>query len=230
MTFCPECGNKIQENHQFCNKCGADINLFEKKSIPSLEPQARAYQPSAPALVRRNYLIWWLLTYLVSPFAYLYLYYNFEDLNNLVQVRPPKEGPSLITDKNSVLMYIILSVFIPFFIIVVRYWKYDKFYKYLEYSGTKIQTMPISGKKQLAYSIMLFVFLLTGIALLYMLYIPFVLNTVWLIGLFIGLGAACVLASMGFSFYFIYTEYIWQKAMNEQVLMINPHAEEKTLF
>jgi hypothetical protein len=230
LTFCPECGNKIQDNHRFCNKCGADINLLEKKSIPTLEPQGRPYQPDAPVLVRRNYLIWWLLTYLVSPLAYLYLFYNFEDLNNLLQARPPKEGPSLFTDKNNVLMYIVLSVFIPFFIVIVRYWKYDKFYKYLEYSATKNQTIPLSGKKQLWLSIGMLILVMGGSTFFGLMGLPIVFYEMWLFGLFIGLGIALTLVGMGLGFYSIYAEYIWQKAMNEQVLMINPHAEEKTLF
>jgi hypothetical protein len=94
----------------------------------------------------------------------------------------------------------------------------------------KNQTMPISGKKHLTVSILMFSLLLIGTTLLYLLILPIIINLTWLMALFIGLGSACILAGMGLSFYYIYTEYIWQKAMNERVLMINPHAEEKTLF
>lgn len=174
--------------------------------------------------------IWWLLSYVASPIYTVYLYFNFEDLNNLAQVRPPKEGPSLIIDKNNILIYIVLSLFIPFFIIIVRYWKYDKFYKYLEYNSVENQTMPISGKKQLGLSIALFALLFGGSTFMGLLALPIVFYEIWLMGLFIGLGLALLLTGMGLSFYFIYTEYIWQKAMNEQVLMINPQAEEKMLF
>ncbi len=230
MTYCPECGNKIENDFRFCNKCGADLQNLEKGTGPKMEPQVQYYHPTAPNLVRRNFLIWWLLSYLASPIYMVYYYFNFEDLNNLVQARPNKEGPNLQTDKNNILIYIILSVVIPFFIIVVRYWKYDKLHKYIMYHEHDSKTIPPSGKKQVVVSILLFVMMLVGVALIYMIYIPFVYSTVWLFGLMIGLGVAFILVGLGLSFYFIYSEYIWQKAMNEQVLLINPYAEEKTLF
>ncbi len=230
MKYCPECGKENQDNHLFCMNCGTELNRLEKKSIPILEPQPTPYQPNLPVLVRRNFLIWWLLSYVASPIYLIYLYFNFEDLNNLVQLRPPKEGPSLKTDKNNVLIYIILSTFIPFFMIIVRYWKYDKFYKYLGYNSVKNQTMPISGKKQISLSILMFSMMLIGTVLLNLLILPMVYSEFWLMGLFIALGVASLLTGMVLSFYFIYTDYIWQKAMNEQILMINPHAEEKMLF
>jgi hypothetical protein len=211
-------------------KCGTDLDQLEKKSIPTLEPQARPYQPVAPILVRRNFLIWWLLSYIASPIYLLYLYYNFEDMNNLELARPHKEGPSLKTDKDNMIIYLVLSALIPFFIIILIYWKYDKFYNYLEYNSAKNQTMPISGKKQIGLLITMVSTLIIGSVLLYLLVLPIVFNLIWLMGLFIGLGAACLLVGVVLSFYYIYTEYIWQKAMNERVLMINPHAEEKTLF
>jgi len=230
LKYCPECGNKNQDDHSFCMNCGGALDQLEVKSIPTLEPQARPHQPFAPVLVRRNYLIWWLLSYVASPMSLLYLYYNFEDMNNLELARPHKEGPSLTTEKNNIIIYIVLSALIPFVLIVVRYWKYDKFYKYLEYNSMKNQTMPISGKKMLTVSILMFSLMIIGITLLYLLILPIVINLIWLMALFIGLGSAFILVGMGLGFYFIYTEYIWQKAMNERILMINPHAEEKTLF
>lgn len=230
LKYCPECGNKNQDDHSFCMKCGTDLDQLEKKSIPTLEPQARPYQPVAPILVRRNFLIWWLLSYIANPIYLLYLYYNFEDMNNLELARPHKEGPSLKTDKDNMIIYLVLSAFIPFFIIILRYWKYDKFYNYLEYNSAKNQTMPISGKKQIGLLITMVSTLIIGSVLLNLLALPIVFNLIWLMGLFIGLGAACLLVGVVLSFYYIYTEYIWQKAMNERVLMINPQAEEKTLF
>ena len=231
MTYCPECGSEIKGDFRFCNNCGSDLQALEKGKVPTLKPQMQYQEPHAPnLLVRRNFLIWWLLSYLASPIYMVYYYFNFEDLNKLVQARPNKEGPNLLTDKNNILIYIVLAVFIPFFIIVLRYWKYDKLHNYILYNEPKSKTIPDSGKKQIAISIMIFAFSLVGVAFFYLLNIPFIWGTSWMWGLFIGLGVAFVLVGVGFSFYFIYSEYIWQKAMNEQVLLINPYAEEKTLF
>ncbi len=206
------------------------LNQLEVKSIPTLKPQSTPYHPKAPVLVRRNFLIWWLLSFVASPLYMVYLYFNFEDMNNLELARPHKEGPSLVMNKDNIILYLVLSAFIPFFSIIVRYWKYDKFYNYLEFSSVKNQTMPISGKKQLGISIAMIVLLIIGAVLLNLLALPIVFNLMWLMGLFIGLGSVCIIAGMVLSFYYIYTEYIWQKAMNERVLMINPQAEEKTLL
>ena len=137
MKYCPECGNKNQDDHSFCMNCGSALDQLVVKSIPTLEPQPAPYQPSAPLLVRRNFLIWWLLSMVASPLYMVYLYFNFEDMNNLELARPHKEGPSLVTNKDNIILYLVLSAFIPFFIIIVRYWKYDKFYNYLEYSSMK---------------------------------------------------------------------------------------------
>ncbi len=230
LKYCPECGNKNQDDHTFCMNCGSALDQLVVKSIPTLEPQPAPYQPSAPLLVRRNFLIWWLLSMVASPLYMVYLYFNFEDMNNLELARPHKEGPSLETNKDNIILYLVLSAFIPFFIIIVRYWKYDKFYNYLEYSSMKNQTMPISGKKQIGLLITMVSTLIIGSVLLNLIALPIVFNLIWLMGLFIGLGAACLLVGVVLSFYYIYTEYIWQKAMNERVLMINPQAEEKTLF
>ncbi len=90
--------------------------------------------------------------------------------------------------------------------------------------------MPTSGKKQIGLLITMVSTMIIGSVLLILLALPIVFNLIWLMGLFIGLGAACLLVGVVLSFYYIYTEYIWQKAMNERVLMINPQAEEKTLF
>lgn len=230
MKYCPECGNKNQDDHSFCMKCGMVLDQLEKKSIPTLEPQARPQQPYAPVLVRRNFLIWWLLSYIASPIYMVYLYFNFEDMNNLELAKPHKEGPSLEMDKDKMMLYLVLSVFIPFFIFILRYWKYDKFYNYLEFNSVKNQTMPISGRKQLGLTIALFVMMISGSILVSLTALPIVFDEFWLMWVFIGVGGACMLVGMVLSFYFYYTEYIWQKAMNERVLMINPHAEEKTLF
>ncbi|MCK5046132.1 MAG: zinc-ribbon domain-containing protein [Candidatus Heimdallarchaeota archaeon] len=230
MKYCPECGNKNQDDHTFCMNCGTALDQLEVKSIPTLKPQPAPHQPSAPVLVRRNFLIWWLLSMVASPLYMVYLYFNFEDMNNLELARPHKEGPSLVTNKNNIILYLVLSAFIPFFTFIVRYWKYDRFYNYLEFSSVKNQTMPMSGKKQLGISIAMMILLIIGSVLLNLIALPIVFNLMWLMGLFIGLGAACLIVGMVLSFYYIYTEYIWQKAMNERILMINPHAEEKTLF
>ena len=230
MKYCTECGNSNQDNHAFCMKCGAELDKLEKIGLPAYETQPISNQPIAPILLRRSFVNWWLVSILFSPLAFFYLYLNFEDMNKLEQARPAKEGPSMYMDNNQILMYIVLSALIPFFIIIVRYWKYDKFHKYLEYQSNSQSTIPISGKKCVGLFVTLFLLLIAGNVLLSLIGLPIILGELWLTGLFIGLGSLFLIASIVISIYFIYSDYIWQKAMNEQILMIDPYAEEKALF
>lgn len=51
MSFCPQCGNAINENAKFCSKCGAAISVQAEPVQASWEaPTAPAYTPVAPVV------------------------------------------------------------------------------------------------------------------------------------------------------------------------------------
>jgi len=229
LKYCRECGEKNTADSSFCTKCGTQfVEVSEdRKGLPVAKP---AIVLAKPILYRRNFLLWWILTFVASPIYLVYLYFNFEDMNALEENDPNREGPSMKTKKDNIIMFLILSNFIPFVGHIVRYWKFDKFHTYLNYNADKNQTRIMSGKKRLWTGLIAVFFLYAGITLLYMLYWPPATATALNLGLFIGIGVLCFLIGMGLSIYLLYQEYLWQKAMNERMLTINPNAEEKQLF
>jgi hypothetical protein len=184
-------------------------------------------------LVRRNYLIWFLLSMATGIFNYVYMYFNFEDLKALDRNTPNKEGPSLSVDTNKVIIYMVLSIFIPFFIWAVTYWKFDKLHKYIQYNNPEQQkTIPLSGKKRLAILIVSFGLALLMTASGYIIsYLGFFYSySTIILAIFIPLAVISFIVVMGLAVYTIICDYRWQQALNERILLIDPYAEEKMLF
>jgi len=229
LKYCRECGDKNTLDSTFCTKCGTQFAQVDENG-KALQVTEQTKEHTKPVLYRRNFLLWWILTFVASPIYLVYLYFNFEDMNALEENDPNREGPSMKTKKDTIIMFLILSNFIPFVGHVVRYWKYDKFHKYLNYNAETNQTMIMSGKKRLWTGLIAVFFLYAGITLLYMLYWPPATASALSLGLFIGIGVLCFLVGMGIAIYLLYQEYLWQKAMNERILIIDPNAEEKQLF
>jgi hypothetical protein len=224
--FCPNCGAENSKESQFCGECG--ISLIETTKPVQLESESEPFFNAERAnLVRRSYLIWFLLTMVISAFNFVYLYFNFQDLNELDKATPNKEGPPIKTESDKIIIYMVLSLFIPFFMFPVVYWKYDKLYKYLKANPMKQKTMPISGKKRLTYQILMFFFSLIGGVLISVgtyFYDPLILY------ILMPLGSVLLLVGMGLGIYIIVCDYRWQEALNERILQINPNAPEKSLF
>ena len=76
MIYCPSCGAEIEEQLAYCPNCGAEVSGKEKMSMkePSEEKvqmaepghdQFQQPQQGLPQLVQRNYLIWFLLNFIV---------------------------------------------------------------------------------------------------------------------------------------------------------------------
>jgi len=102
--------------------------------------------------------------------------------------------------------------------------KYKRLYDYLEGHQIRNYTMPSNPNTQLVVSIMMYFLSITGYVLYMVIFytdLNFATNPLFWVG--IGLLSSTVL----FSIYFLVCDYYWQKALNERILMINPHAEEK---
>ncbi|NHJ86014.1 MAG: zinc ribbon domain-containing protein [Asgard group archaeon] len=223
MIFCPNCGEQNSEEHVFCSKCGAELKPDEKKGTIMESPRI-AYETIMPTLVRRNYLLWFLYSIIISFFNAVYLYLNFEDLKSLKAYEPNKIGQILDSDRTKLIVLVVLSIFIPFIYVVLRYMKYKRLYDYLEGHQIRNYTMPSNPNTQLVVSIMMYFLSITGYVLYMVIFytdLNFATNPLFWVG--IGLLSSTVL----FSIYFLVCDYYWQKALNERILMINPHAEEK---
>ncbi|MHA1444819.1 MAG: zinc-ribbon domain-containing protein, partial [Candidatus Hodarchaeales archaeon] len=163
MTYCPICGTKNIDNHQFCIKCGASLGGPEGKMPKVTSFEAREPKPGMLPPVTRAYWVWLLLMILLSGiFNYIYLYLNFEDLNRVDAFKPvQQEGPSLFTKKGTVLAFVILSAVIPvlpIFHCILIYWKYQKLNRYLNAQVGKQHSVPNSAGARLTLLIFQYLF------------------------------------------------------------------------
>ncbi|MBN1328236.1 MAG: zinc ribbon domain-containing protein [Candidatus Heimdallarchaeota archaeon] len=243
MTYCPMCGTNNDDKFQFCVKCGASLKSFEEKFGGDTTLRAPPPTPEIQNLAKRAFWLWLLLSILVSEiFYYVYYYFNFDDLNKLDLATPKKEGYSLFTNKSTVLVYIILSVFIPIpiFILILNYWKYKKLNDYIKYNSNKNSTKLISIGGRL--TLLIFQYLFTYAALGLVIYFEFfILEIFTLIPidpfnpiiptdhmiLIISLISAFSFIGLIFRVFIYITDAKWQTAYNEQVLIVNPYAQEK---
>jgi len=230
LKYCTFCGVKNLDDNVFCSKCGNKFIELDESGQPIQEIRTDP-TPKKPELFIRNYLLWLLISLVVSPINLLYIYFNFEDMNKLWDYEGSIEGPSMKMDEDRIILLIFLSYVIPFMGLVIRYWKYKNFRTYLKYNAPKNQTIPISGKKYVGIAIIDIILLYAGIALMYLtIYLPIASSSPLNFGLFLGFCLLTSLTSLGLSIYLLYNEYKWQKAMNERILTICPNAEEKPLF
>ncbi|NHJ46476.1 MAG: zinc ribbon domain-containing protein [Asgard group archaeon] len=240
MTYCTNCGAFNEDKYKFCKNCGESLygdpkpqQVGAQTSFAYTPDPKGPYAPKRTNLVRRNFLIWFVLSMATGIFNYIYMYYNFEDLNELDKQTPNKEGPSLYVDPSKMLIYMVLGLFIPFFLWVVIYWKYEKLHKYIKYNNPENQrTIPMSGKKRIALYIVSFVFALLMTGAGYVIgYLGFFYSySTIILGVFIPLVIVFFIVAIGISIYTIICDYRWQQAYNERVLLIDPNAEEKMLF
>ncbi|NHJ41148.1 MAG: zinc ribbon domain-containing protein [Asgard group archaeon] len=235
LTYCTNCGAENKNKYQYCTECGAalytEVKLKQdniEKSDLSPDYKSRTV-PVFGNLIRRNYIIWFLLSMAFSPFMYFYLYFNFMDLNELEKYTPNKEGPSLKTDLDKLIIELVISFLIPFYIFVIYYRKYKLLSEYLEYNQKNQKTFPISGKRRLIHTLLAFFLILISSTCIALGPSLVFLSSIYL-AIFLPIGIVLMIIAIGISIYLIYCEYKWQEALNERILMINPNAQEKILF
>ncbi|HUT82959.1 MAG TPA: zinc ribbon domain-containing protein [Candidatus Bathyarchaeia archaeon] len=243
MTYCPMCGTNNEDKYLFCVKCGASLKSFEEKFGGEPTLMTPPPTPYVQNLVKRAFWLWLLLSlFVTSIFYYVYYYFNFEDMNKLNLATPAKEGPSLETDKTTVIIYIVISAIIPIpiFLFILNYWKYKKLNDYIKYNSGKNYTTPVSAGIRLAILIFqyIFTYAILGLTIYLEIYLfgifeylyfdpfmPLVLTSqmITIISIISGLSVF----SLIFTIFMYVTDAKWQKAFNEQVSIVNPYAQEK---
>jgi hypothetical protein len=257
--YCPSCGAEIGDHLTFCPKCGAQIVEAADKAMPLPPPppeyaqkghaQFQQPQQALPQLVQRNYLIWFLLTFVTGIVGLIYLYIIFEDMKKLDQYPKPKGVPSITLDQNQLILIIVLYVLglglIANYIIYSK--KYGMFNDYLDAHPQKQEKLPSRNyiKLMIGRDIM---FLLSGLffavgpivsaltidlgntylaiagtAPLSTAMVTFVLFTV----IFSVIGGLLVVGGMIIAIYQIVLDFRWQEAMNERVRIVDPKAPMK---
>ncbi len=264
MAYCPSCGAEIGDYLEYCTSCGAQVNVEGKAQmgkpdhdqIQMAKPgHAQFQQPQEvlPQLVQRNYLIWFLLNYII-PFASLvYLYFVFDDLNKLDKYPKPKGVKSTYLDQNSFILYIILyAVGLG---IIANYLVYSKkfgmFNDYLDTHPQKQTKLPSKNYMKLMifrdilglsmsgiFAVGYFVFFIEfGLADFEYGYTSITsigslganMSTSLLIIPIIAfvLSGLCFVGVMIIGIYMIVLDFRWQEAMNERVSIIDPNFIKK---
>ncbi|MCF2144505.1 MAG: zinc-ribbon domain-containing protein [Candidatus Heimdallarchaeota archaeon] len=242
MRFCGKCGTQIDDDSvSFCPSCGESLESIEEKQKEQLLTQLPTESKivmDKPELIRRNYLIWFLLSLATGIFSIVYLYFNFEDLNRLDKYRENPEVPSTHFEADQLTRYLILMFVLGLFFVIpglvmnliIKKKKYDLLYNYLRYSPTKQKTMPISGKKYLNLSILTAFLILVGSLVYFLYFIPFISGTTWLYILLLLVSIASNIGGIVCAIFLRVHDYHWQQAYNERVLLLNPNAREVLLL
>jgi len=261
MTYCPSCGAEIGDHLAFCPKCGAQIAEVSEKTMPLPPPPPPEYaqkghaqfqqpQQALPQLVQRNYLIWFLLTFVTGIVGLIYLYVIFEDMKKLDQYPKPPGVPSMTLDQNQMIMFIVLYVLglglIANYLIYSK--KYGMFNDYLDAHPQKQEKLPSRNyiKLMIGRDIMLILsgifftvgaivpaltvgfytdplIAIAGAAPLSTTMVSFIVFTV----IFMVIGGLLVVGAMIIGIYQIVLDFRWQEAMNERVRIIDPNAPMK---
>ncbi len=251
MTYCPSCGAEIGDHLEYCPSCGAQINAEDKNKIPKpghdeiqMAKSGHAqFQQELPQLVQRNYLIWFLLSYLTGVVMFIYMYFVFDDLNKLDKYPKPAGVKSTYLDQNTVILYIVLY-FLGFGIIanyLVNSKKYGMFNDYLDTHPQKQNKLP--SKKYIKLMIVrdILGFLMSGVGMVfYFIFligfdmlnigsgIPTFSNAMLIMSIIaIVLTGICFVAVMIIAIYLIVLDFRWQEAMNERVRIIDPNFIKK---
>lgn len=246
MKYCPHCGAEIEGGGNFCPICGAEISEeIPSEAPPSKEEYPPGYQTETvtprpptqrlPQLERRNFWLWFLLSFVTGIFGIIYLYINISDLNKLDQYPKPKGVPSTHIDEDTMIILGVIGVvvgFLPFVMLYYNYLKFEKLHNYITYHPRKQEKVPISGGEYLKWTILIFVLFLIGtIVPVLGIVIPSVLGggytAVFIIMIILGIGF--FIGGIVIAIKLVLKTAEWQEAYNERVLMIDPQAPENFL-
>ncbi|MHA1156568.1 MAG: zinc ribbon domain-containing protein [Candidatus Heimdallarchaeota archaeon] len=260
MTYCPACGAEIGDHLEYCPSCGAQVNVEGKGQIAKPDhDQIQMAKPGhdqfqqplqqLPQLVQRNYLIWFLLSYLTGIFGLVYIYFVFDDLNKLDKYPKPAGVKSTNLDQNSLILYIVL--YVMGFALIANYLiyskKYGMFNDYLDTHPQKQTKLPSRNYIKLMVFRDILLFVMTGFEIVgFVLYslaigaeygeyfsianfgpLSTSMSLVILPFIFIGIGGLFFVGIMVIAIYMIVLEFRWQEAMNERVSIIDPNFIKK---
>ncbi|MBD3191518.1 MAG: hypothetical protein GF308_12790 [Candidatus Heimdallarchaeota archaeon] len=190
-----------------------------------------------PPLKQRNFWFWLISFFLTFGIGYIiYLYINFEDLNQLDRYPKSQSIPSTETDKILIIILIVLTGGIG--ILLAHYVKFQKLHDYLKYHPRKQTQHCPSGLRATIFT--LFTGCISALA-----WVPFwiitpilsgfvnnngmgttILIVALIFGLLLGLGAITL------AIYLTVLNYQWQKAYNERVQLLlkenNPNFPEES--
>lgn len=236
MRKCENCGTEVLDDNVFCHNCGTQIHSNTGFKQPDQEylNHNKQFIVTKQPLIARNFWYWYLLSILLSPLMYLYLYYNFEDLKNLDEYERPSETPPMNIDMTKILILGAIAIFCglaAFIMPYIYYLKLEKLYQYIESQPSKQQTRTVSGKKFAAISIVYFIAIM-------ILYVVMMLGlTVFnfssdagFIAFSMSLYVSIFVIIIAFTIYNIFHSNKWQKAYNEIAYSICPKTIKQDLF
>ena len=246
MSKCSFCGTELLEGDLFCHSCGSPVESDTGIKPPQQEqlgyaqsaqkafsgyskPITTSYQP----LIARKFILWYLLSMLFGPLIYVYLYFNFQDLDRLYQYNRPSSIPAMNIDINKIFIIGAIGLFCGFgifYIPYIYYLKWEKLHRYIEHSEIKPNTRPASGKQVLVVMIVNTLISIVA-AVLYAVFSTILQFSSSMPLLYMGIMyVAIMIPAIIFGIYFLIQSYRWQEAYNEIAFRICPNTIRQDLF
>ena len=235
MSNCQYCGAELIEGDLFCHACGSPV----RKAGDFKQPQQEYITKAQPIyvirkpLIARNFILWYLISMVASPLMMIYLYFNFQDLNNLDEFERPTKVPVMDINMTTILILMVLG-FLGLGIFTfpyLYYLKWEKLYQYLESDPNKQKNKIDSGKKiagiYAGYMALVILFSI-GYALFSVFAPMYSFNAMIIIMVVFYL--IVIGGSLGFAVYYLIQSYRWQEAYNELAYRICPETIKQDLF
>ncbi|MHA1557739.1 MAG: zinc-ribbon domain-containing protein [Candidatus Heimdallarchaeota archaeon] len=236
MYKCKNCGTEVLAGNSFCHNCGIQIESDSGFKQPDQEylNQKKQFVVTQQPLIARNFWYWYLLSMLLSPLMYLYLYYNFEDLKKLDEYTRPSDAPPMNIDTNKILILGAVAIFCglsPFIMPYIYYLKFEKLYQYVEAHPSKQQTRPVSGKKFAAFYIVYFILTMIVYTIMMLgIYVFKYSSTTGYLIFIVCISAFSFVTAIAFVIYFVVHSNKWQNAYNEIAYSVCPVTIQQDLF
>ena len=231
MPYCRECEAFMKRKETSCKKCGHEVQELIMESAKISPVIIESYGPEAGitvysrTLVKRNYLLWFFLSFTWFGLA-VYRLYNYSDLLVLDRYERPNEVPSPALETAIQVMTGITYVFFfltPFIFPIINYHKFQRLHDYIIYHPEKQRYIPITGRNAALRTIFLFINATIGTLLLVF------LSSFNQQGTHIAVaitGGVFILSAIICSYSLARASNNWQKALNERITLL----QEDTLI
>ena len=229
MPYCRECGAFLRRKETLCKNCGHEVRELIINSAKISPVIIESYGPEAGisvysrTLVKRNYWLWYLLSFTWFGLA-VYRLYNYSDLLVLNRYERPKEVPSPALDTAIQIMTGVSYVFFflsPITFPIINYHKFQRLREYIVNQPEKQRYIPITGRNAALRTV--FLFLNATIGILFLVFFnSFAQSTFQILAAIAG--GVFVLSAFLSSFSLALASNNWQKALNERIVLLQDNS------
>lgn len=225
MPYCRECGAFMKRKETFCKNCGHEVKELITGSAKISPVIIESYGPEAGitvysrTLVKRNYWLWFFLSFTWFGLA-VYRLYNYSDLLVLDRYERPNEVPSPALETVIQVMTgitYVLFFLTPFTFPIINYYKFQRLHDYIIYHPEKQRYIPITGRNAALRTIFLFINASIGTLLLVFLHSFSQPGTHLAVAI---IGGIFILSAVICSYSLARASNNWQKALNERIILL----------